>query len=111
MSVSGLRKRTACAACATPYQGVTTEIAWYERDGGHRGWLHATRDLCRPCRVAQKAFWFARARPVARQVQLHLLSDADAPLKGVDLAEARLSRADLEDLATVRRWGGRQKPA
>ena len=105
MPDAGRPQRTTCVACLTACRAVPTEITWRETRGKNRDWLYASRDLCQPCRRAQKAFWFRRARPVARHFQLRLLSDVEAPLKGVDLAEVRLSRRDVEDPATGRAAG------
>lgn len=102
MSAAGLRKRTTCAACLDTCRVTPSEIAWREKSDAAASWLYATRDLCRPCRRVQKDFWFRRPAAARRATQLRLLSDVEAPLRAVELGESRLSRADLEDLATVR---------
>lgn len=102
MSAAGPRKRTTCAACLDRCRTVPTQILWHEERGPHAGWLHAARDLCPPCRRVQKDFWLRRPAAARRATQLRLLSDVEAPLRAVELGESRLSRADLEDLATVR---------
>lgn len=105
MTWTGLTQRTTCAACSTSCRVAPTEITWREKRGPSAGWLYAARDLCPPCRTAQKAFWFRPVRLPRPHEQLRLLSDADAPIRAVERAERRLSRADLADLATVRRYG------
>lgn len=104
MSDAGLIKRTRCAACSNKCRVPPSEVLWLEKRGPHRGWLHAARDLCPPCRRAQQDFWFARARRQPAPVQLRLVDAMDAPLQPLELNQAELSRGDRADLAELRRW-------
>jgi hypothetical protein len=98
MSTIPEKRRGTCAQCQARCRAIPVETLWhFDRDQAAY-WRWASRLLCPVCRTAQLHFWFGTRREQAG-VQLRLLSDADAPLRV--LSEARLSHADLADLATV----------
>jgi hypothetical protein len=98
MSTISARRRGTCAQCQARCQATLVEAQFHVGYEQASYWRWATRLLCPVCRRALSDFWFG-TRAEQASVQLRLLSDADAPLRL--LSEARLSHADLADLAMV----------